>query len=188
MLKLLDAVPTKLWAGLVLALSVAVAALAFGRLSLLADVALARKAASDAGADLARTRESVASQVAKALEKARLADKLLFEGQERVINDLRSEVAVGAGRVRDVEQRLRDIARPIACTGRGGVASGPESSAGGDGVGDTGLRGLDGQNLVVLDAEARTELSRFAVASREVGKTLVACRGLLRQAWRASNE
>jgi hypothetical protein len=188
MVKLLDAVPSVVWAGLVVALSIAVGALAFSRLSLIADVALAKQATSDAVAELDRARASVATKVAEGLAKARQADKALFEGQERVIHELQSDKAGRDDRVRELERRLRNLARPFACAGGGGNAASADAAGGGHGVGDTGLRGLDGQDLVVVDAEARAELGRLAVAGREVGKTLVACRGLLRQAWRASNE
>jgi len=73
-------------------------------------------------------------------------------------------------------------------TGASG-ASHPQSaqaSLRSDGVGDTGLRSVDGGNLVLTEA-SQEELARFAVSANVARSTLFACRKLLREAWQMSN-
>lgn len=141
--------------------------------------------AAEVRAELADVRSGHASALAKAVQQARTAEAKLAADLMKEANELQSRLADRDQRVSDLAGRLHHHARPVRlCAADPGGAS----AAAGSGHGQPGarLRGLDGDDLVVIDAAARVELAQFATAARDVGETLKACRMLLRQSWQAT--
>ncbi len=176
-LDLLGLVPHWAYAAAVVALAALVVVTELGRHRALTQ-------AAQALAELADVRREHAQQLAAAVQSARAAEAVLAVDLMREANDLQSRLADRDQRVSGLAGRLHQHARPVrlcpASTGGAATAASP-----GDGVGRAGLRGLDGQDLVILDEQARVDLAQFATAARDVGETLKSCRVLLRAAWRA---
>lgn len=173
----LDLVPSWCWALAVAALLALCGAMELSRMSAKAEVGRVR-------ADLLAVQ--LASARAIGIEKDRAAVRVrdlnqsLTETQDALF---KAQQAVPA-RVAELDGRLQQHARTVVCRGAAPApaASGPAGL--GDGDAGAGLRGLDGQDLVLIDAAARHELAELAVSARGVGETLTRVRGLLRKCWR----
>lgn len=127
------------------------------------------------------SRDAIAVETERAQARVRDLTKTVMEAQDALSQARQS----AAGRVADLDGRLRQLARPLSCGGAspgGGVAA---ASSPGDGQPGARLPGLAGAGVVVLDGQAQHELAEFAESAADTGRTLIACRGLLRQAWRA---
>ena len=148
-------------------------------------MAQARTEAATARADLLAVQLASARAIGiekdRAAERVRELNQALTETQDALF---KSQEAVPA-RVAELAGRLQQHARPIVCrsTAPAPAASGPARIA--DGNAGTGLRGLDGQDLVLIDGQGRHELAELAVSARGVGETLTEVRGLLRKCWRS---
>jgi len=178
LLDLLDLVPGWCWAISVIALGLLCGALEVGRLTAQASAAEAREALL--AVQLASAR-AIGIEKDRAAERVRELNQALTESQDALF---KSQQAVPA-RVAELAGRLQQHARPIVCrsTAPAPTASGPARIA--DGNAGTGLRGLDGQDLVLIDGQGRHELAELAVSARGVGETLTEVRGLLRKCWRS---
>lgn len=176
-LALLEVVPAWLWAALVVALLALCTHLHLGGVQ-------AREAASAAERDLLAVQLSSARAIGaekdRAAERVRNLNQALTETQDALF---KAQQAVPA-RVAVLDGRLQQHARPVVCRSAtpASAASGPAGV--GDGNAGAGLRGLDGQDLVLVDGQARHELAEFAVSARSVGEALIEVRGLLRRCWR----
>jgi hypothetical protein len=176
-LDLLDLVPGWCWAISVIALGLLCGALELGRLT-------AQTSAAEARRDLLLVQlasaRAIGTEKDRAAERVRNLNQSLTETQDALF---KAQQALPA-RVAVLDGRLQQHARPVACrsTTPAPAASGPAGV--GDGNAGTGLRGLDGQDLVLVDGQARHELAEFAVSARGVGETLIQVRGLLRRCWR----
>lgn len=174
LLDLLDLVPAWVWALTVAVLLAMCGALEVSRLSAKADASRAR-------ADLLAVQLASAHAISLEQERARKEERRLSAKVLEVQDDLAKEKAGGAGRVDDLSQRLRNVARPVSCRP---VAGGAPAAAGrGDGQPDPGLPGVAGTDLVVLDGQALGELATFAEAAADTGRTLTHARRLLRECW-----
>ncbi|MBU0916334.1 hypothetical protein [Aquabacterium parvum] len=176
LLDLLDLVPAWVWALVVGVLLVLCIRLDVLRLQANAD-------ASKARSDLLAVQLSSAQAISLEQERARKEERRLSAAVLEVQDALAKEKDDRAGRVAGLSERLQHHARPVLCRPGGGGASTP--SGRGDGQPDPGLRSLDGQDLVLVDVQARHELAEFAVSARGVGKTLTEVRGLLRECWKS---
>ena len=177
LLDVLELVPAWVYAAAVVALAALVLVTELGRQRALTQAAQAR-------AELAEVRRDHATALAKAIQRARTAEAKLAVDLMREANELQSRLADRDQRVFDLADRLHQHARPVRlCAAAPGGA--PAAAGGGGGQRDTGLRELDGPDLVVLDVEARSQLAEFAVSARDTGETLKTCRALLRSAWRS---
>lgn len=176
-LALLDLVPSWLWAAVVVALAVLCTHLHLGGVQ-------AREEAAAAGRDLLAVQ--LASARAIGIEKDRAAERVrdlnqaLTETQDALF---KSQQAVPS-RVAELAGRLQQHARPIVCRSTAPASAASASAGVSDGNAGAGLRGLDGQDLVVVDVQARHELAELAVSARGVGEALTEVRGLLRRCWR----
>lgn len=176
-LALLDLVPSWLWAVAVAVLLVACTRLHFSG-------AQAREDAAAASRDLLAVQlasaRAIGAEKDRAAQRVRTLNQALTETQDALF---KAQQAVPA-RVAELDGRLQQHARPVLCrsSAPAPAASGPAAHA--DGVASAGLRGLDGQDLVLLDGQARHELAELAVSARGVGETLTRVRGLLRKCWR----
>lgn len=177
LLDLLDLVPGWCWAISVIALGLLCGALEVGRLTAQASAAEARK---DLLAVQLASARAIGIEKDRAAERVRDLNQALTETQDALF---KAQQAVPA-RVTELAGRLQQHARPVVCrsTAPAPAASGPASV--GDGNAGAGLRGLDGQDLVLVDVQARHELAELAVSARGVGETLTKVRGLLRRCWR----
>ncbi len=177
LLDLLDLVPGWCWAISVIALGLLCGALEVGRLTAQASAAEARK---DLLAVQLASARAIGIEKDLAARRVSNLNQALTEAQDALF---KAQQAVPA-RVADLDHRLQQHARPIACRSAAPApaASGPAGVV--DGGAGAGLRGLDGQDLVVVDGQARHELAELAVSARGVGETLIEVRGLLRKCWR----
>lgn len=177
LLDLLDLVPGWCWAISLLALGLLCGALEVGRLSALASAAEARGALL--AVQLASAR-AIGIEKDRAAERVRNLNQALTEAQDALF---KAQQAVPA-RVAELDGRLQQHARPVVCRSAAAAPSASGPAGIGDGDPGAGLRSLDGQDLVLLDAAAGHELAEFAVSARSVGETLIKVRGLLRECWR----
>lgn len=176
LLDLLDLVPGWCWAISLLALGLLCGALEVGRLSALAD-------ASKARSDLLAVQLSSAQAISLERERARKEERRLSAAVLEVQDALAQEKAGHAGRVADLSERLRKLSRPVLCRPGGGGA--PAVASRSDGQPDSGLPGLAGAGVVVLDGQALSDLATFAESAADTGRTLTHARRLLRECWRS---
>jgi len=181
LLDLLDLVPGWCWAISVIALGLLCGALEVGRLTAQASAADAREALL--AVQLASAR-AIGTEKDRAADRVRTLNQALTETQDALF---KAQQALPA-RVAELDGRLQQHARPVVCRSAAPApaASGPAALA--DGVAGTGLRGLDGKDLVLLDAAARRELAELAVGARGVGEALTQVRRLLRACWRNESD
>ena len=178
LLALFDVVPGWCWAVVVAAQAALVLRLDLGMSHARADAAQARTQLLTV--QLA-SRDAIAIETERAQARVRDLTKTVMEAQDALAQSRQA----GPGRVAALDERLRDIARPLHCAGAA-PASGPAAPAGrGDGHPGAGLPRLAGEDLVILDGEAQHELAEFAVSAAETGETVKACRSLLRSCWRS---
>jgi hypothetical protein len=180
-LALLDVVPGWLWA-LLLAVATAHGVLAeLGEARAVAEASQARQQLT--GAQLQAVKD-----LAAARGRAEAREATLRGRYQETIDALTTSRAADAGRIAGLAGRLQQYARPVACHPRGAATgAGAGAAGGGDGGAGAGLPGLAGDDLVIVDGQARLELAEFAVSARATGETLIKCRGLLRAAWQATN-
>ena len=176
LLDLLDLVPGWCWAISLLALGLLCGALEVGRLSTLAD-------ASKARSDLLAVQLSSAQAISLERERARKEERRLSAAVLEVQDALAKEKADRAGRVADLSERLRNIARPVSC--RAAASGAPVAASRGDGQPDPGLPGVAGSGVVVLDGQALADLADLAESAADTGRTLTHARRLLRECWRS---
>lgn len=174
-LALLDLVPSWAWA-----LAVATLAALCIRLDIVSMQAQAE--ASKARGDLATIRAQAATDLANERERARKEERRLSAAVLEAQRDLTQEKADRAGRAADLTDRLRNSARPLAC--RPSASGAPSATPRTDGHTGPGLLGVDGSDLVVLDATARADLVEFTLSAVETGKALTRVRGMLRECWK----
>lgn len=178
LLDLLDMVPGWCWAISVIALGLLCSALEVGRLTAQASAAEAREALI--AVQLASAR-AIGIEKDRAAQRVSKLNQSLTEAQDALS---KAQQAVPA-RVADLDHRLQQHARPVVCRSAtpAPAASGPTGVF--DGGAGAGLRGLDGQDLVLLDGQARHELAELVVSARSVGEALTVVRGMLRACWRS---
>lgn len=170
-------VPGWCWAIVVAVLAVLVLRLDLGMARARADATLARTQLVQV--QLASA-QAIGAETERAQARVRTLTQTAMEAQDALSQARQS----AAGRVADLDGRLRQLARPLSCGGAapgGGVAA---PAGGGDGKPGARLPDLAGAGVVVLDGQAQHELAEFAESAADTGRTLIACRGLLRQAWR----
>lgn len=172
----LDLVPAWVWALVVGVLLVLCAALEVGRLAAQSD-------ASKARADLLAVQLSSAQAINLEQERARKEERRLTAAVLEVQDARAQEKAGHAGRVADLSERLRKLSRPVLCRPGGGGAPTPASR--GDGQPDTGLPGVAGAGVVVLDGQALSDLADLAESAADTGRTLTHARRLLRECWKS---
>jgi len=175
-LGLLNLVPCWVWAIAVAVLLAMCGALEVSRLSAKADASLAR-------ADLLAVQLASAHAISLERERARKEERRLSAAVLEVQDDLAKERAGSAGRVADLSERLRNVARPVSC--RPAASRAPAAAGAGHGQPDLGLPGLAGADLVVLDGQALGELATFAESAADTGRTLTQARRLLRECWQS---
>lgn len=173
-LAVLDLVPAWVWALVVGVLLVLCIRLDVLRLQALADAGKAR-------ADLLAVQLSSAQAISLEQERARKEERRLSAAVLEVQDALAQEKAGRAGRVADLSERLRNVARPVSCRPAAGGA--PAAAGRGHGQPGAGLPGLAGADLVVLDGQALGELATFAESAADTGRTLTHARRLLRECW-----
>lgn len=172
----IDLVPGWVWAIAVVTLGLLCGALEVGRLSALAD-------ASKVRADLLAVQLSSAQAISLEQEKARKEERRLSAAVLEVQDARAQEKAGHAGRVADLSERLRNVARPVLCRPGGGGA--PTPAVRGDGQPDPGLPGVAGAGVVVLDGQALSDLADLAESAADTGRTLTHARRLLRECWKS---
>lgn len=175
-LDLLDVVPGWCWAISLLALGLLCGALEVGRLSALAD-------ASKARSDLLAVQLSSAQAISLERERARKEERRLSAAVLEVQDALAQEKADRAGRVADLSEWLRNVARPVSC--RAAASGAPTPASRGDGQPDPGLPGVAGAGVVVLDGQALSDLASLAEFAADTGRTLTHARRLLRECWKS---
>lgn len=170
-------VPGWCWAIVVAVLVVLTLRLDVGMTHARADAAQAR---SELLAVQLASAQAISAEKDRAAARVRDLNQSVMEAQDAI-----AQFRQGApGRVADLDGRVRQLARPLPCAGTapGGAVAAP--AGGGDGQPGARLPGLAGADFVVLDGQAQHELAEFAESAADTGRTLIACRGLLRQAWR----
>lgn len=172
----LDLVPGWAWAISVAALVVMCVRLDVLRLQAGAD-------ASKARADLLAVQLASANAISLEHERARKEERRLTAVVLEVQDDLAKERAGSAGRVADLSERVRQLARPVSCRPAAGGA--PAAAGAGHGQPDPGLPGVARADLVVLDGQALGDLATFAESAADTGRTLTRARRLLRECWRS---
>ena len=175
-LAVLDLVPGWAWALMVVILSAMLTVEQFGRLSAKAD-------ASKARADLLAVQLSSAQAISLEQERARKEERRLSAVVLEVQDELAKERAGSAGRVADLSERLRNVARPVSC--RPATSGAPTPASRGDGQPDPGLPGVAGAGVVVLDGQALSDLADLAESAADTGRTLTQARRLLRECWQS---
>lgn len=175
-LAVLDLVPAWVWAVVVGVLLVLCIRLDVLRLQSNAD-------ASKARAELLAVQLASAHAISLEQERARKEERRLSAALLEVNDALAQEKADRAGRVAGLSDRLQQHARPVLCRPGGGGA--PAVASRSDGQPDSGLPGLAGAGVVVLDGQALSELADFAESAADTGRTLTKARRLLRECWRS---
>ena len=175
-LDLLDLVPGWVWALVVGVLLVLCIRLDVLRLQAAAD-------ASKARADLLSVQLSSAQAISLERERARKEERRLSVAVLEVQDELTREKAGADGRIADLSERLRNVARPMSCRPAAGGA--PAAAGAGHGRPDPGLPGVAGADLVVLDGQALADLADLAESAADTGRTLTHARRLLRECWRS---
>jgi len=175
-LAIFDLVPGWCWAIAVTVLLAMCGALEVSRLSAKADASRAR-------ADLLAVQLASAHAISLEQERARKEERRLSAIVLEVQDDLAKEKAGSAGRVADLSERLRKLSRAVSCRPAARGASAAAST--GHGQPDTGLPGLAGADLVVLDGQGLSELATFAESAADTGRTLTQARRLLRECWQS---
>ena len=175
-LDLLDLVPGWCWAIAVGVLLAMCGALEISRQSAKADAGQAR-------ADLLAVQLASAHAISLEQERARKEERRLSAVVLGVQDEIAKERASATGRVADLSERLRNVARPVSC--RPAARGAPAAAGAGHGQTDPGLPGLAGADLVVLDGQALGELATFAESAADTGRTLTQARRLLRECWQS---
>lgn len=175
-LAVLDLVPAWVWAVVVGVLLVLCIRLDVLRLS-------AQAEASKARSDLLAVQLASAHAISLEIERARKEERRLSAVVLEVQDELAKERAGSAGRVADLSERLRNVARPVSC--RPATSGAPTPASRGDGQPDPGLPGVAGAGVVVLDGQALSELADLAESAADTGRTLIHARRLLRECWRS---
>ena len=124
---------------------------------------------------------AIAAETERAQARVRTLTQTVLEAQDALAQSRQA----GPGRVAALDERLRDIARPLHCGGAapGGGAAAPASR--GDGHPGAGLPGVAAGDFVVIDGQGLAELASFAESAADTGRTLIQARGLLRSCWRS---
>lgn len=144
--------------------------------------------AANLRASIATEHAEVATSAASSVQVARDKERGMGENQTKVSDELQKDLGDHADRVDSLRGRMRDQAATFNRAGGEPGAACAGSTSGSDGFRDPGLRSAADADLVVLDGQAQGELAELIVRAREVGKTLKACRVLLRQAWKSTND
>ena len=146
-------------------------------------MAQARTEAATARADLLAvqlaSRDAIALETERAQARVRALTQTVLETQDA----LSQARATAAGRVADLDGRLRQLARPLSCRPAAGTTAAP--AVAGDGQPDPGLPGVAGAGVVVLDGQALSDLASFADSAADTGRTLTHARRLLRACWQS---
>jgi hypothetical protein len=171
-------VPGWCWAIVVTTLAVLVLRLDVARLGAQLDASKARD-------ELLSVQLASATAIAADRARAQRREADLMTALTKAQDELQTYHSAAAGRIAELDGRMRQLARPLAC--RGARASEAGAAASGlDGQPGTGLSSLAAGDLVIVDDAARLELARFADSAATTGKALMAVRGLLRECWRGS--
>lgn len=125
------------------------------------------------------SRDAIAVETERAQARVRTLTQTVLETQDA----LSQSRAAAAGRVADLDGRLRQLARPLSRRPAAGEAAAPAVS--GDGQPGAGLPGVAGAGVVVLDGQALSDLASLAESAADTGRTLTHARRLLRECWRS---
>jgi len=125
------------------------------------------------------SRDAIAIETERAQARVRTLTQTVLETQDA----LSQTRAAAAGRVADLDGRLRQLARPLSCRPAAGATAAPAGA--GDGQPDPGLPGMAGSGVVVLDGQALSDLASFAESAADTGRTLTHARRLLRACWQS---
>lgn len=177
LLALLDLVPDWVYA-LALAITGAVCVLLIldaGEAHVKEAQALARAASAEAA--LADEKARAAAAVLKASQDARAKEQTLQQDQAQAVEVLHAQIDDHASRAAALERRLRQLA---ARTNAG--ASGPNLP---EGAGAAAV--VDDIPAARLSDVARANLVGLAKSANDTRSALSTCRGLLHQAWQATN-
>lgn len=169
-------VPGWCWAVVVAVLAVLCVRLDVG-------MAQARTEAATARADLLAvqlaSRDAIAIETERAQARVRTLTQTVLETQDA----LSQTRAAAAGRVADLDGRLRQLARPLSCRPAAGATA--ATAGAGHGQPGAGLPGVAAGDFVVLDGQGLAELAAFAESAADTGRTLIQARHLLRECWRS---
>jgi len=178
LLALFDVVPGWCWAVVVAVLAALVLRLDAGMAGAQADAALARTQLLTVQLASAN---AIAVETERAQARVRDLTKTVMEAQD-ALSEARQ---AGPGRVAALDERLRNIARPLHCAGAapGGGAAAPAIR--GDGQPGARLPGVAAGDFVVLDGQGLADLATFAESAADTGRTLIQARHLLRECWRS---
>jgi hypothetical protein len=171
-------VPGWCWAIVVTALAVLVLRLDVARLGAQIDAAKARD-------ELLSVQLASASAIAADRARTQRREADLMTTLTKAQDELQTYHSAAAGRIAELDGRMRQLARPITCRASAAAAA-SAPAIGSDGQPGAGLLGVAGDDLVIIDGQARAELAQFADAAAITGKTLSKVRGLLRECWRGS--
>lgn len=141
-----------------------------------------------AGQQLAEIKAAGSAAVASSVTSARAKESDAAAITTKVTYELHQDTANPAARAAAVERGMREPAAAYARSGGGCKPTSSSAPKGGDGAGSAGLRGLDEPDPLVLDGQAQSEIAQLTVSANRTGKTLKACRVLLREAWRMTND
>ncbi|MCH8178223.1 MAG: hypothetical protein IIA02_00355 [Proteobacteria bacterium] len=125
------------------------------------------------------SRDAIAVETERAQARVRTLTQTVLETQDA----LSQSRAAAAGRVADLDGRLRQLARPLSCRPAAGATAAPAFS--GDGQPGAGLPGVAGADLVVIDGQGLADLASLAESAADTGRTLIHARHLLRECWRS---
>lgn len=147
-------------------------------------MAQARTEAATARADLLAVQLASAVAIGAETERAAARVRDLTQTVLETQDALSQARAAAAGRVADLDGRLRQLARPMSC--RPTPAAGASTPAGrSDGKPDPGLPGVAGADFVVVDGQGLADLASFAESAADTGRTLTHARRLLRACWQS---
>lgn len=136
----------------------------------------AKKREAQAVAQLNKLKTDTANAAVISVNHARSKERVAQQNQDEVVNDLRQKLSDYDGRVVSLLRRVR-LAERAGANGSGHTKA-PYTSEGSGGLSGSGLRNLDGGNLVLTEA-SQESLARFAVSAKDTGETLKACQRLL---------
>lgn len=169
-------VPGWCWAIVAAVLAVLVLRLDAGVAGAQADAALART-------QLLQVQLASAAAIGAETERAQARVRDLTQTVLETQDALDQSRQAGPGRVAALDERLRNIARPVRCAPAAGATAAPAILS--DGQPNPGLPGVAGADFVLVDGQGRHELASLAESAADTGRTLTQARHLLRECWRS---